>query len=93
MVIGILEVDVQLFYSNSLKDKRRIVKSLIARLKNNFNISVSEVAYQNLWRKTKLGIAFLTMEEKFAQNVLSEIIRFIHKEKRISLTTSKMEII
>jgi len=41
MIIGILEVDIRLFCCNSLKDKRRILKSLISRIRNNFNVSVT----------------------------------------------------
>jgi len=92
MVIGILELEIKLFFSDSLKDKRRIIKSLIDRIRNNFNVSVSEIRHQDLWQRAGLGIALLTTEGKFAQSILSKIIDFIKKDKKISLIDSKMEI-
>ncbi|MFQ6067412.1 MAG: DUF503 domain-containing protein [bacterium] len=92
MVIGILELEIKLFSSDSLKDKRRIVKSLIDRIHNNFNVSVSEIRHQDLWQRADLGIALLTTEGKFAQSILSKIVEFIKRDKKISLIDSKMEI-
>jgi len=43
MVIGTLELHIRLLSCNSLKDKRRIVKSLLSRIRNNFNVSIAEV--------------------------------------------------
>ncbi|MCD6574314.1 DUF503 domain-containing protein, partial [Candidatus Aerophobetes bacterium] len=51
MVVGTLELQIRLLYSNSLKDKRRIVKSLIARIRNNFNVSIAEVGDYSLWKR------------------------------------------
>ncbi len=92
MVIGILELEIKLFFSDSLKDKRRIIKSLIDRIRNNFNVSVSEIRHQDLWQRAGLGIALLTTEGKFAQSILSKIVDFIKKDKKISLIDSRMEI-
>jgi hypothetical protein len=92
MVIGILELEIKLFSSDSLKEKRRIIKSLIDRIHNNFNVSVSEIRHQDLWQRAGLGIALLTTEGKFAQSILSKIVEFIKKDKKISLIDSKMEI-
>lgn len=92
MVIGILELEIKLFSSDSLKDKRRIIKSLIDRIRNNFNVSVSEIRHQDLWQRAGLGITLLTTEGKFAQSILSKIIDFIKKDKKISLIDSRMEI-
>ncbi len=92
MVIGILELEIKLFFSDSLKNKRRIIKSLIDRIRNNFNVSVSEIRHQDLWQRAGLGIALLTTEGKFAQSILSKIVDFIKKDKKISLIDSRMEI-
>lgn len=92
MVIGILELEIKLFSSDSLKNKRRIIKSLIDGIRNNFNVSVSEIRHQDLWQRAGLGIVLLTTEGKFAQSILSKIVDFIKKDKKISLIDSKMEI-
>lgn len=93
MVIGVLELDMRLFSPNSLKDKRSLIKRLISRIRNNFNVSVSEIGYQDLWQRTLVGVAFITGEKSFAQRVLSKIMKFVEKERDVSLIDSKMEVL
>ena len=93
MVVGILELELRLFSSHSLKDKRNIIKSLISSIRNSFNVSVSEVGCQDLWQRAIIGIAFITIEKSFAQNVLLKIIKFVEKKRDISLIDSKIEIL
>jgi len=93
MVVGILELELRLFSSHSLKDKRSVIKSLINHIRNNFNVSVSEIGCQDLWQRTIIGIAFITTEKSFAQSVLSRVMKFVEKERDISLIDSKMEVL
>lgn len=76
-----------------MKDKRRIIKSLTARIRNSFNVSISEVNCQDLWQRSQLGVAFLTTNVRFAQSVLAKIMDFVEREKDIILIDSKIEII
>ncbi len=93
MIVGILWIDIRLGSSNSLKDKRRIIKSLTARIRKSFNVSVSEVNCQDLWKRSQLGVALLTNEVRFAQSVLGKIMDFVEREKDIIVIDSKIEII
>lgn len=93
MVIGVLELDIRLFSPNSLKDKRSIIKRLISRIRNTFNVSVSEIGHQNLCQRALVGVALITTERSFAQRVLSKIMRFVEKQRDISLIDSKMEVL
>ena len=91
MIIGILELDLRFFSGNSLKEKRRLLKRLIFKIRNNFNVSVSEIGHQDLWQRTELGISLITTEMRFAQKVLNRILGLIEEERGISLINSKME--
>ena len=91
MIIGILELDLRFFSGNSLKEKRRLLKRLIFKIRNNFNVSVSEIGHQDLWQRTELGISLITTEMRFAQKVLNKILGLIEEERDISLINSKME--
>ena len=93
MIVGILWIDVRLGSSNSLKDKRRIIKSLTTRIRNSFNVSISEVGCQDLWQRSELGVAFLTTDVRFAQSVLAKIVDFVERHRDITLIDSKIEII
>ncbi len=93
MKVGILEVDIRLFSCNSLKDKRRIVKSIISRLRNNFNVSVAEIGNHDFWQRTCLGIAFLSSNTGYSNKVLDKILDFLNKEKEIFIIDFKKEIL
>lgn len=57
MVVGICTIVIHLPFSQSLKDKRKVLKSLKDRLRGRHNISVAEVDSQDLWQRSVLGIA------------------------------------
>ena len=93
MIVGILSLDVRVGSSNSLKDKRSVIKSLTARIRHSFNVSISEVGCQDLWQRSQLGVAFLTTEVRFAHSVLGRIVGVVERHRDITLIDSKIEII
>jgi len=81
MVVGALLVQLLLPNSNSLKDKRQVVKSLQARLGQQFGVSVAEVGNPNAWRQVDLGVAFVTNQISFAEQVLASVVRYIEETR------------
>ena len=61
----------------SLKGKRQVVKSLTARLKNKFNVSVAEVEDNDLWQLATIGICFVSNDKRFTNEVLSKAVEFV----------------
>ncbi len=61
----------------SLKGKRQVVKSLTARLKNKFNISVAEVEDNDIWQLATIGICFVSNEQRFTNEVLSKAVEMV----------------
>jgi len=93
MVVGTLELQIRLLYSNSLKDKRRIVKSLIARIRNNFNVSIAEVGDYSLWKRAKIGIALLSSDTNYSNKVLDKILDFLKKERDFFIIEYRKEVL
>lgn len=80
MIIGTLHIRLVLRGAHSLKDKRRVIKGLKDRLKNKFNVSVSEVDHQDEWQRAELGVAMVGTDRRYVNSVLSKLIdhlRFI----------------
>lgn len=77
MNIGILQVKLHFPENQSLKEKRRIVKSIVTRLRNQYNVSVAEVDAQDLWQIAVLGIACVSNHNQRVNETLSRIINFI----------------
>lgn len=59
----------------SLKEKRRILKSLITRLRNDFNISLAEVGLQDVLRQAELGAAVVANDVSFCHKVMDSVVR------------------
>ena len=77
MNVGICKIRLRLPENQSLKGKRRVLKSITARLKNKFNVSVAEVGDQDLWQLATLGICCVSNDQRFTNEVLSKVVDFI----------------
>lgn len=77
MVVGIVTWELHLDGCRSLKDKRRVLKSLKDRLRAQFNVSVAETDYQDLWQRAEIACAVVTTDRHHAQEVLGAADRFV----------------
>ncbi len=73
MVVGVLHVECSLPGTRSIKDKRRIVKSLLDRLHHRFHVAAAEVAHQDSWRRAGLAVACVSTDTRHADQVLAHI--------------------
>ncbi len=88
MIVGVLDIELFIPSSTSLKAKRSVIKSLKDRLTNGFNISVAEVGYADKWQRCALGVAVLSNEKTQAERVLSKVLLKIYEEYRVEITHS-----
>ncbi|MDO5040851.1 MAG: DUF503 domain-containing protein [Peptoniphilus sp.] len=93
MIICRCLVELRLYSPNSLKEKRRILKSLIERLKNKFNISIAEVGNNDLWQVAELGIAAVANDSVFANEVMNKVVDFIDNFDSVEIINIDMEMI
>jgi uncharacterized protein YlxP (DUF503 family) len=92
MVIGICTVELFLPGTASLKDKRRILKSIKDRLRQRFNVSVAEIDEQELWQKSVLGMACVGNEKKFVNQVLDQAMGLIGGTPQVEVVRSRLEL-
>lgn len=81
MAVGTCRVTLRLPENHSLKGKRRVLKSLIARLHNKFNVSAAEIGRQDSWQMAAIGVACVSNDERHADSVLASVIEFIRAER------------
>lgn len=81
MFIGTLAIHLRLETCHSLKEKRSIVKSIIARLRNEFNISVAEVAEQDHWQTAVIGVAGVSGNKQYVQQQLHAVIDWVYDNR------------
>lgn len=94
MVIGACELTLHLPESQSLKDKRQVIKSLIARVRNQFEVAIAEVDEHDRWQLAKIGVSCVSNSSQHASSVLDNVLRFIEETRPdITITDSEREII
>jgi len=77
MVVGAARVELHVHGSQSLKEKRGVVRSITQRVRNRFNVSVAEVGGQDTWQIAVLGLAVAANEAPAARRRLEQAIDFI----------------
>jgi len=82
MLVGVSEIELFVPESDSLKQKRFILESLKKRIRQRFNVSISEIGDTEKWRRVSLGIAIVSNESRFIDKVLSQIVNFIENDGR-----------
>jgi uncharacterized protein YlxP (DUF503 family) len=91
VIIVVVSLSFSLPGVSSLKEKRRRVKSLITRVRNKFNVSISEVADNDSHRVATIGAAIVTNDTAFGHQVASQVIRMAESEPEMLLTDCKTE--
>ena len=77
MNVGALRVRLRLPENQSLKGKRKILKSITSQVSNRFNVSIAEVDDQDLWQLATLGVSCVSNDGRHANQVLSHVMDFI----------------
>jgi len=92
MFIGILQIELFIPESNSLKAKRFVLKSLKTRIRNKFNVSVAEVGENEKWQRATLAFAVVTNERKMVDSVFTQIKNMILSDVRVELIDQHIDI-
>ena len=77
MHVGFCRLTLHIAGSNSLKDKRQVVRSLVERMRRQYNAAVAEVEEQDSWRTAVLGIAVVSNQAAHADRQLATIIEYV----------------
>jgi uncharacterized protein YlxP (DUF503 family) len=78
MVIALLSVELFIPYSQSLKDKRMVLRRIKDRLQK-FNVAVAEVAHQDLWQRAGLGIVAISTAADHVERELGKVAEEIER--------------
>ncbi len=81
MYVATARVTIHLFESYSLKDKRQVTRSILARIRDKFDVSAAEVGALDQWNLASLGIASVSGDAQHAQDVVERAIRYIEETR------------
>jgi len=92
VVIGLCRLELLLHGNFSLKGKRQVIKSVVERARQRFNISIAEVEDQDLWQKAVLGICTVSNDRQRVNSILDQVVDFIENTNLAEVTDSQIEI-
>lgn len=79
MKLGVCKLKLRVPENQSLKGKRQVLKSIISRVRNNYNVAIAEVDDQELWQLATLGIACVSNNDQQVNSILSKVVNFISR--------------
>lgn len=85
------EVECLLYNVHSLKQKRSQLKRLFHQIKKDFNVSLAEIDYHDLWQRTKFGIAIVTNEYTYGEKVMHKVFDLIDASLEVERTLTSLE--
>ena len=91
MLVTVALFELHIPHAQSLKEKRMVVKSLRDKLRNRFEISVNEVAFQDLHQRARLGVAFIAHDNGSADALLEKVVHFIETNTDATFSGSTVE--
>ena len=77
MNVGVCKINLRLPENSSLKGKRQVLKSITARVRNKFNVSVAEIDNHDRWQLATIGICCVSNDNRFTNEVLSRVVDFV----------------
>ena len=92
MVVGVGIIDIYIFDSRSLKGKRGVLRSILKRTQNQFNISIAEVGDNDNWKKGRIGFSVVGNDTGYVNSKMDKILKFIDNLKLAEVLNSKTEI-
>ncbi len=91
MVIGTVQLEIRFYNPQSLKEKRMILKSLVTRVRNQFNVSIAEIDGMDLWQSSSLAVAAVGLETKRVNQILSHVMDFVRSDRQLEVIKEQME--
>ncbi len=91
MVVALLNVEILVPGSSSLKEKRSVLKRIKDRSRNKFNVSVAEVAFQDKWQRAQLAFATVSNDYKRAEETLQNVFKMLDSDYGFEIVQFNIE--
>lgn len=92
MIVAAARITLMIPDNNSLKGKRKVVKSLIEKVRHRFGAAIAEVDSHDLWQRAVLGLALVGNDSQLLDTRLSQIMKFIENQHLAEIIDSHLEL-
>lgn len=93
MIVGVAVVELRVHESQSLKEKRGVVRRITGRLRHRFNVSVAEVGGQETWQRAVIGLSLAGSDEGVVRRGLAKALAFVEETHLAEVLGSEIEIL
>ena len=93
MVVGTMVIELHLHDNFSLKGKRKIVRSMVDKVKHKFNVAIAEIGSNDKWQKIELGISTVGNDRRHINSSLNNVLAFLDSLYLAEIIDARMEII
>jgi hypothetical protein len=93
MVVGVGLIRLMVHDSNSLKSKRKVIKSILGRVRSKFDVSIAEVDYQDKWQLGSIGFSVVSNDASHAHKMLESIMTHVEGLYLAEIVDSRIEIL
>ncbi len=93
MIVGAAVVEIFVHGAQSLKAKRGVVRSIVQRVRNRFNLSVAEVGGQDTWQRALLGLTAAGNDARVVRGVLERALDFVEELHLAEVVSSDVELV
>jgi uncharacterized protein YlxP (DUF503 family) len=92
--VGVCQITLHIGMSASLKDKRQVVKSVLQRVRNQFEVAAAEVASQESWQVATLGLSCVSGSAQHAEEVVARASHYIEESRPdVEVTDVQIEVL
>ena len=93
MVVGTMKIILHLHDNRSLKGKRKVVRSMVDKVKHKFNVSIAEVGSNDKWQRIELGVSAVGNDRRHIDTSLDNILSYVESLYLAEIVDSSLEII
>jgi uncharacterized protein len=93
MTIGVLQLEIGIGDAMSLKDKRRVIKSIKDRIAHGHNVSIAEVGALDEHRRCIMGLAMVGNDKRYVEGALAKLVDFVRSVPQVSLVDYQIELL
>lgn len=91
MIVGLAAFECIIYDAHSLKEKRAVLQRVMTRLKQKYNVSVSEIDFQDMWQRTKIGIVSISSTHVSTERELHNALKFVDSFPELERTITDIE--
>jgi uncharacterized protein len=93
MIVGVLQIELSIHDAFSLKDKRRVIKSIKDRIAHAHNVSIAEVGAMDEHRRCILGMAMVSNDRRYVEGGLSKLVDFVRAVPQVDLVDFQIDLL